>query len=69
MYSVVIQQRLHEMGRSDVNPSVVEGFIRERGALTTLSPRQFASQVRTAVTCLDSAGQSGSLAASCGVGN
>lgn len=65
MYSVVIQQRLREMGRPDVNPFAVEGFIRERGALVTLTPRQFASQVRTAVACLDSA--SGSLAITNGI--
>lgn len=53
-YQQVITGILKKMGRSDVDPRHVEGWMRcEHSTLDALSPTAFKKEVKIAVQCID----------------
>ena len=56
-YQRIIAQILRSLGRSDILPAHVEGYMRvAHGCLDALSPRQFADEVRASVDAVDEGG-------------
>lgn len=70
LYAEMIGVRLAGLGRSDVNPAHVEGWMRlEKGTLDNMSRDQFTDEVKMAVACIDAStpAENDSLAASYGL--
>lgn len=57
MYQKLIREQAARLGRIDVDPRLVEGWMRvEHGCLDGLGTRQFNDEVAAAIACIDTAG-------------